>query len=107
MDEHLHYMTIAIGALGALQALGIFLFTIIWQRLGKIDDDMRKHHEDYHAHGNGMPRPEVESKIAALSAQVAAISFDARRWMDENSAAHERISDRLDSIVDLLMKGKP
>ena len=91
-------VTWVLAGIGLLQGMLIFLYSLIWTRLGKVDDEFRAHIQNNHAHGNGMPRAEVEARITALSAQIGMIATDARGWFNENRDDHKEIRASLDEI---------
>lgn len=114
MNGHEQLIQWALVAIGIGQGILLFMFSLVWSRqreitkelreeIGTIWDSVRKHHEDTHAHGNGMPRGETLARIAAVEKEMAALDNEARSWIRENREDHKSITQRLDQIMDLLV----
>lgn len=97
--EHTHLIQVTLVGLGIAQALFIFLFGLIWSRLGELDKDIKKHHEDIHAHGNGMPRGESLARFQALESKVLSLETEQRAYCNG-------LNTRLDNIAALLINGR-
>jgi hypothetical protein len=115
MGEHGQLIQWALAAIGLGQGLLLALFGMTWNRQREITQELREeiagiwksvrtHHEDTHAHGNGMPRGEVEANVKALADQARSIAEQARVRADENREEHGRIYDRLDDIMAAINK---
>lgn len=121
MDDHAQLIQWALVAIGIGQGLILALFGLVWSRQKEITielreeiaemrgevrtiwESVREHHEDVHAHGNGMPRGETLARFEAVERDVMALEHEAENWMKENRDDHRAIASRLEQILDVLM----
>jgi len=117
LEEHAQLIGWALVAIGIGQGLLLFMFGLVWNRQREITrelreevaaiwESVREHHEDTHAHGDGMPRSESLARFQAAERDLSDFQTDADNWMRENREDHKAICARLDAIVDLLMPRK-
>lgn len=121
MGEHDYLIQWGLAFLGIAQAIFIWILSALYGRVREVANELRdeikgikdetkaiwasvrQHHEDVHAHGNGMPRGETMARLSALEVDVRRVEREARDWMIENRADHQAIAVRLDKIYDLLV----